>query len=33
VEQGDHAALIAQKGRYFKLYQMQFEKERLSKQA
>ena len=31
VEQGDHASLLEQKGRYYGLYQMQFEKERLLK--
>ena len=29
VEQGNHASLLEQKGRYYSLYQMQFEKERL----
>lgn len=31
VEQGNHAELLAQKGRYFRLYQLQFDKERLQK--
>ncbi len=31
VEQGNHAELLAQKGRYYRLYQLQFDKERLSK--
>jgi ATP-binding cassette subfamily B protein len=29
VEQGNHASLLEQKGRYFELYKMQFEKQRL----
>ncbi len=29
IEQGDHASLLEQKGRYYDLYKMQFEKERL----
>ena len=29
VEQGNHASLLEQKGRYYELYRMQFEKERL----
>ena len=29
VEQGNHASLLEQKGRYYELYQMQFEKQRL----
>jgi ATP-binding cassette subfamily B protein len=29
VEQGNHTSLLEQKGRYYSLYQMQFEKERL----
>ena len=31
VEQGNHAELLAQKGRYYRLYQLQFDKERLNK--
>ena len=29
IEEGDHAALLAKRGHYYGLYQMQFEKERL----
>ena len=31
IEQGNHASLLEQKGRYYDLYRMQFEKERLLK--
>ena len=31
VEQGNHASLLAQKGRYYRLYQLQFDKNRLLK--
>ena len=31
IEEGDHAALLAKRGHYYGLYQMQFEKERLKK--
>ena len=30
IEEGNHAELLEKKGRYFELYRMQFEKERLS---
>ena len=31
IEQGNHSELLAQRGRYYELYEMQFEKERLKK--